>query len=134
MLQGIGAVGVWVPGTRVEGPLSVWLQAEALPQLALDALVIHLCTSVPLTWVPIGIGYGARILVPPPQVLALDPACAAHRLSLRTAARLLHEEEGRDDAVEASAQPSALSSRAWRLDGPVGLRQWMRDHGYPGVR
>lgn len=160
MLQGISAVGVWVPGTRVEGPLSVWLRAEARPDLALDAVVLHLCASVPPTWVPVGIGYGARILVPPPEVLVLDPACAAHRVSLRAAARLLHEEEGRDDAerraaahrdpdeskerdrlvalkayrVEASAQPSALTSRAWRLDGPVSLRQWMRDHGYPGVR
>lgn len=156
LLEGIGAVGVWVPGMRVEGPLAVAVQAAVLPDLALDALVLRTCASVPVGCVPVGIGYGGRLLVPPPEVLALDPACAAHRVALRAAARLLHEQAGRDDAERRAAahrdpdereerdrlmeikayrdphaRPSPLASRAWRLDGPVSLRQWMRENRYP---
>lgn len=158
LLEGIGAVGVWVPGTRVEGPLGITLQADTAPLLALKNLVIRVRASVPIGCVPVGIGYGARLLVPPPEVLALDPACAAHRLALRAAVRLLHEQAGRDDGVrraaahrdpdereerdrlmeikayrEPQARPSILASRAWRLDGPVSLRQWMRENRYPDV-
>jgi hypothetical protein len=108
----------------------------------------------------VGVGINCRtISVPVPDQLALDPRCHAYRLSLRAAGRLLHEQAGRDDAgrraaahrdpdegAEASRllstaiygngaleRPSTGKSRAWRLEAPVSLRQWMREHRYPHV-
>ena len=110
-------------------------------------------------WVPVAVPYGGVVLVPPPELLALDAACASQRVATRAAARLLHEQSGRDEAARRAAVhrdpdeprertrlqetrahgngalelPSRMTSRAWRLEGRVSLRQWMWDHQYPGV-
>jgi predicted RNase H-like nuclease len=159
LLEGLDAVGVWVPGVLSGPPLKVAVPAaDGVDAEELPALRVRELASLSGGCVPAAVVAG-RVFVPSPELLALDPACAAYRTSLRVAARLLHDDIGRDDAgrrpaahrdpdegqertrlMETKAygngplqRPAGLSSRAWRLDAPVSLRQWMREHRYPGV-
>ncbi len=102
----------------------------------------------------IGIGWGVR--VPSPSELALDPACAAHRLGLRAAARVLHDEPARDLAGRRVAAhsdpehdleaarifhtkrwgrlplPGPRDRRSWRLQDQASMHAWLRSLGFPG--
>lgn len=99
---------------------------------------------------------GRRVFVASPGELALDPTCAPWQTQLRVAARLLHDLGGadaagrrgpahRDPAHAAEAyrvfhtkrygqrpMPTDAQLRSWRLDGPVGYREWLVRIGYPG--
>lgn len=105
--------------------------------------------------VPIGL-LARQVWVAAPDVLALDPAqSAAHRLGLRAAAALLHEELPADDAGRRSPAhrdplprrddlvvrhtkafarlplPEPSDRRGWRLESEASLAQWLRRRGYP---
>lgn len=104
---------------------------------------------------------GGDVHVAHAAVLARDPCCRAWRVPLASVARLLHEEAGVDAAgrrapahrqpnedgeslrlshtlrytgVVSPCRPRAVDSRAFRLDAPVSLPQWLAENRLPPLR
>lgn len=150
------AAGVWLPGLAVPEVIAVQfrhLQTMPLPHTCDLHLVQDDAQEIASVHTGIGIGWGIR--VPSPAELALDPSCAAHRLGLRTAARVLHDEPARDLADRRVAAhrdpehdleaarifhtkrwgrlplPGPRDRRSWRLQDQASMHAWLRSLGYP---
>lgn len=150
------AAGVWLPGLDVPDVFAVrfrHLQPMPLPDTSDLQLVQDDAQEIASVHTGIGIGWGVR--VPSPAELALDPACAAHRLGLRAAARVLHDEPARDLAGRRVAAhrdpehdleaarifhtkrwgrlplPGPRDRRSWRLQDQASMHAWLRSLGYP---
>jgi DNA-binding XRE family transcriptional regulator len=124
LLEGLDAVGVWVPGVLSGPPLKVAVPAaDGVDAEQLHGLRVRELASLPGGCVPAAV-VGGRVFVPSPELLALDPDEGQERT------RLMETKAYGNGPLQ---RPAGLSSRAWRLDAPVSLRQWMREHRYPGV-
>ena len=149
------AVGVWLGG--LDAP-QVWevtftqLRSGTVPATP-DLVVVHSAQTLSAA-VDTGLGAPWAIRVPAPAELALDPACAEHRLSLRAVARLLHEEPCLDDGSRrvpahrdpqhqaealriihtkrwARQAPPGKALRSWRLQDAASMKAWLRSLHYP---
>ena len=149
------AVGVWLAGLDAPQVCEVMftqLRSEAAPAMP-DLVVVPTAQTLSAA---VDTGLGARwpIQVSAPAELALDPACAEHRLALRAVARLLHEEPcldessrrvpaHRDPAHQAEAlriihtkrwahqTPPGKTLRSWRLQDAPSMKAWLRSLDYP---
>lgn len=162
LLVGAAAAGLWIP---LPPPAQVTVLRRhrpvpaggrplpPLPPLAPWLEVVDV-DAHPAGIVGLAVGY-PPVATLSPLSLADDPACAADRRLLRTAARVLHDSPVRDLAgrramahreprhdVEAERSrrtrrygarpdPGLKGLRSWRLDAPVSRRQQLREAGFP---
>jgi transcriptional regulator with XRE-family HTH domain len=155
------AARVWVTGGRVPAPWAVRAHPLGLGPLPAHPLLLVRAVDRPdrTGLVPVAVTERRHVWVGSPLALSLDPACRARAADLRLAARLLDERARRDDGLRRRPAhrspderrevedllhrpelravprlPDGRDSRAWRLDGPVSLRQSLRERGLPTRR